>query len=342
MKTIYDLVTSAKSDTYFPLTVGSLPAFSTTGRSSSTRSKPKASAVEAIEMQAKYGVHFPSTGESTSINSDGMDTGFLQAFEGVKSVDGEFVVVGELSIKQDALRTLEVVKDVEQAKTAIDRLMSTGDYPEFVALKATLSGPGFLAQRVEIETNLSMQSLMSRFAEGLAEIAFQMYEAGARVIQIDEPLFTSGHKYRRETGQALQSLFSQLRLRLPEVKFLALHACKVHSVDSLAILDKLDVDVLDLEFTEHPEHFSLFTNQWLLRSEKNIGVGVVSGGTNFVETDTELIQHITQIFNNYDPDLVILKPDCQLRLVPPEVAIRKLEQLNFARQKALELLKSAT
>jgi 5-methyltetrahydropteroyltriglutamate--homocysteine methyltransferase len=343
MKTMTSIIKGIKPNTseiYYPLTAGSLPAFSTKGPGGS-RSRTKATASDAIDVQARHGIQFPSTGEPAATNNNDMVLGFFQAFEGINVTSEGADVTGEIKAKSvDHLVGLDVIKEVEQAKEAVDQLVKADKYPDFIALKATLSGPGLLAQKANSETH-SVQTLMGRFSEGLVEIAHQMYEKGARIIQIDEPLFTTGRKYRLQTIQALQSLIAQLRLQLPELVFISLHTCGSHSQETLNLLEKLDVELLDLEFKHHDENFGVVTNDWLESNGKNVGVGIVDGHVPLVETEIEIGQEVNRIFEMYNPEFVVLKPDCQLRLRTAEEAQGKLGMVQQARQKALALLSKA-
>jgi methionine synthase II (cobalamin-independent) len=189
-----------------------------------------------------------------------------------------------------------------------------------------------------LDADAPVEELMRCFAAGLADLAQLLYDKGARVIQIDEPLFTRGTKFRNSTVDALKALVAQLRLHhLSDLWFISVHMCEKHSTETIRMLEKLDVDVLDLELKRFPGNFDVISNDWLKLSQKNIGVGVVDGYRQTVESEGEIRHYVDRILAFY-PEYVILKPDCQLRKLPPDFAKGKLKMVSLARQIVLESL----
>lgn len=340
MRSIHALIKKAKAgsaevDVFYPLTVTSLPPMASKTLVGVGRSR--VSARDAIFTQSRYGIQFPNAGEPSSFNTKSMEASILQAFDGVKVTDNGIESDGEIRAKaSSALESLDIVKDVEQAKAFIEQLIRDGKYNDFVALKANICGPGYLARRVN--TTAPIQGMIGRFAEGLFDLVRVMYEKGARIIQIDEPLFAKLPKYRAETIQALQDLVKQIHVQLPELLFVSVHMCHKHDVETRGWLEKLDVDLLDLEFRDHPEHFDLFTNEWLQSNGKNIGVGLVSGNDVLVEDITRITVTIDRVIQTYDPGIVVLKPDCHLGNLTAHQAEGKLDVLKQARHIALSRL----
>ena len=322
MKTAYSIA----QDTFFPITIGSYPA---------------TTVIKAVDAQARYGVHFPSTGEVYVAKAHNMALPVLEAFDGVKIDTGEMLIEKMPTIKEAAeIQKLGILEEIREAHERIKKLVDTGKYPEFRGLKVSISGPGTLIHSVYNDTDIDDGDLLDAFATGIVEIAGYAIEAGAEVIQIDEPFLARSEKYRAKTLESLGILFQQLKLRFGnKTKYVALHACHKHDEFLHQQITGMAIDVIDMEFMEFPnEHFSLVQNDKLQTTGKNIGIGVVSGHNEFVESDQSITNHVYRIVKEYDPELVFLKPDCALKELDAGVAENKLKQIQFARKKALEIL----
>lgn len=319
-------ITEIAENTLFPLTIGSLPV--------STTSK-------AIETQARYGIHFPSTGEVYVQKVKSMAIPFIEAFNGVTTQGDEILVTDVPQIKtSEAIAQLGIVAEVKEAIVKVEKLVTSGKYPDFKGLKICVGGPGTLMHAVYNDTGISDKELMLVFAKGLVSIASELVKAGARAIQIDEPFLARSPRFRQETVEALAALARDLKLSLGnEVMFVSLHACEEHSLDLYRSLLGMPFDILDMEFVEHADkHFDLVKNEDLLSHGKNLGVGVVSSHSEFVETEKEISNHVQRIVNAYEETIVMLKPDCALKDFTPSIAENKLERLQFARAKAINIL----
>jgi methionine synthase II (cobalamin-independent) len=321
MKTIY----STAQDTFFPITVGSYPA---------------SSVAKAIEIQARYGVHFPSTGEVYVAKLHNMALPILEAFNGVRIQENEILVDKLPTLKEvDELRQLGIITEIRQASDKIKKLLDSEKYPAYRGLKVSISGPGTLIHSVYNDTSIPDVELLKSFASGIEGLVEHAVEAGAEVIQIDEPFLARSNKNRTDIISALDNMFQQLKLRFGnKTKYIALHACHKHDESLHQSISDMSFDVIDMEFMEFPdEHFSIVQNEKLQSKGKNIGIGVVSGNE-FVESDQSITNQIYRIVKEYDPHIVILKPDCALRHLDMGIAENKLKQIQFARKTALTML----
>lgn len=313
----------------FPMTVGSYPARSST---------------KAIEFQAKYNVDFPSTGEIVVAQKKRMEPPYLEAFNGIEPRGDQFAVTGEIAAKSDEeLAKLPIIEEITEAKSKVDELVAAGKYDGFKGLKFTMPGPGTLVRGLVGDfRDTQYSALMHQLAEGLVRLAVVATKVGACVIQIDEPMYTRSPKNRDNTVQSLRVLLDEIggQISSDSNKFVSLHACGLHSVESVRALLNLSFDVLDAEFAWFPDNFEVIDNDELVSWGKSLGVGVVTHKREYVETDREIYLIANRIVQKYQGDIVLLKPDCGLRTIPPAVAEEKLKKIANIQTLLRELYRS--
>ena len=196
-----------------------------------------------------------------------------------------------------------------------------GDRP----LKAHITGPMTLARAtlVDAESPYSSPSdprLVRDLAQALGQEARHLVEAGAEIVQIDEPALADGV----DTDLAFEAM--RQIVEIGEIPFPALHICK----NVTQILD----DVL----THSPAKMVSIEGEWLRRDElvhidrdylsrcgKQIGLGCIEVRNYSIERLTAVQSFLDLMVTRLGEERIwAAMPNCGLRPVPYEVALKKL------------------
>ncbi|MBC8275819.1 MAG: hypothetical protein H8E40_12740 [Chloroflexi bacterium] len=237
---------------------------------------------------------------------------FAQKLPGYAGETLPYRAVGPIRPSEEPI----TVKDYLHAKElAGDRL-----------LKAHITGPMTMvrATLVEVESIYAGRNdpqLVRDLAEALGQEARFLVQAGAEVVQIDEPVLAD--------GVDLDLAFEAMRqiIEIGEIPFPALHACGNITRILDDVLTRSPVKMISIEgdWLKHDE-LSYIDRDYLARCGKQIGLGCI-------RVSDYKIDRLTRVQNFLDQMVVRLgeeniwaaMPNCGLRPVPYEVARKKLD-----------------
>jgi 5-methyltetrahydropteroyltriglutamate--homocysteine methyltransferase len=196
-------------------------------------------------------------------------------------------------------------------------------------VKFSFTGPFSLSRRVRNTAYPDSAHLVRALAQVLNAEARALAEAGAELLQIDEP-FLAG--YRDDVALAVEAV--NIVTKGVDVTW-GLHVCYGNRYarpsweghyDFLfpAVLDA-KVDQLVLEFARKGyEDLDVIQR---LGWDRALGLGVVDVKTEEVESSQLISQRIRRALEVVPPDKLIINPDCGLRHLPPCVARAKLRAM---------------
>lgn len=210
------------------------------------------------------------------------------------------------------------VGDYELAKGLV------GDRP----LKAHLTGPMTLARNSRVKKGSGYSDktdprLVLDLARALGEEARRLVEAGAEIVQIDEPVLASiEHKDLDLAFEAMKMIVDT-----GGVPFPALHACA--NVTSILedILVRAPVKMVSIEgrWLTH-ESLRHIDGAYLADCGKLIGLGCIKVDDYQIERRTQVLRFLDPIVDRLGEGGVwALMPNCGLRPVPREIALEKLK-----------------
>lgn len=222
-------------------------------------------------------------------------------------------------------------RPVVEAKLRRHRSVPAAAYARAAALTsaplmAEITGPYTLAAAAEIATTAYRQhaDLAADLSTLLAQDVTALIGAGARHIQIDEPLLLA----RPDDAKLVRALLEPL-IDAAEGRATVLVA--THGADAgpcYAQLNSLPGDVIAVDVTAgHP---ALRASIAETGAGKPLALGVVDGSA-AVEDAAELARLIDRLLARYVHDVVWLQPAAGLGHLPPDVAYAKLHALAEAR-----------
>jgi len=229
-------------------------------------------------------------------------------------------MIGAFTSKLPGIREQDVIGKIQPASGAITVADTKYARSKFPKVKGIITGPSTLAHGLRIETPLyrGRDELVLDLAQALASEARALEEAGAAIVQIDEPILSTGAADLVVGRQAVNMITSVLRI--PS----CMHVCGTigEAIDDIL---KTQVSVLDFEFSENPENLEVLSEKDL--KGRLIGYGCVASadpGVESVETIEKRIRKGVEIFG---AENMLVDPDCGLRMLARDVAFGKLSNM---------------
>ncbi len=184
-------------------------------------------------------------------------------------------------------------------------------------VKGMLTGPYTMCDWSFDEHYASRREAVLAFAAIIHEEVGDLEAAGARYIQIDEPAISTRPA---EIDLAIEAMGIVTKgLKAMTIS----HVCYGDFRTIYPRILDLPVDQLDLEFAN-----SHFANLEVFREPKftkKIAVGVIDVHSHILETKSQIKDGIRRALKVFDPEQVMIDPDCGLKTRTVEEAIDKLK-----------------
>ncbi len=184
-------------------------------------------------------------------------------------------------------------------------------------VKGMITGPYTMMDWSFDEHYGSREEAALAFAKLLHAEARDLEAAGAQVIQVDEP--------------ALSARADELPLLVKAVRIVTagldaktvLHTCYGNYEDIYGYFNRLPVDQLDLEMSNSSlDLLERFRRDPL---KKEIAFGVIDVHSHVVEAKAQVVERIENALTIFDPQKLVIDPDCGLKTRTVDEAKAKLE-----------------
>src|SRR5918994_4038971 len=274
----------------------------------------------AIADQERAGVDIVTDGE---IRRESYSNRFATALDGL-DIDNPAMVPGRAGgtnavprVVGKVTRTQPVeVEDLKFLRARTDR-----------TIKITLPGPFTMSQQASDEAYGDEAELAMDLAVAVNEEIRDLFEAGADIVQIDEPWLQSRAEKAREF--ALPAVKRALQ---DQPGTTALHTCfgyaaVVHDKPAgypfLAELADCTADVLAIEAAQPRLDPAVLEPI----AHKTVIVGVIDLSTDTAETPEQVAQRIEHALTVVPVERLQVGPDCGMKYLSRELALAKLEAL---------------
>jgi 5-methyltetrahydropteroyltriglutamate--homocysteine methyltransferase len=214
-----------------------------------------------------------------------------------------------------------VVDDVEYAEQwLVDEFEFTADVAAR-PVKVPITGPYTLASWSFNESYPDDEALAYDLADLVNEEIHALVEAGARYVQIDEPALATTPDDHAIVGACLDRIAEDV----PEDVRLGIHVCygdysRIYPEILEYPVDEVDVELANTDY----DQLEVFTEP---EFTKDFALGVVDAHDATVESVDEIKRNIERGLEVVPPERLTVSPDCGLKLLPREVARRKMENL---------------
>lgn len=187
-------------------------------------------------------------------------------------------------------------------------------------VKGILTGPCTLSYALKIDTPQyrNKEEVILDLAAALHTEAKHLAEAGVTIIQVDEPILSTGAISVDTAKDALSIIFDGIKT--PS----CIHTCGLLT-DIADTWTKLPVDILDFEYAVSETNLTTLSKHDL--HGKKIGCGCVKSSDKTIETIEEIEKHIIACVNTLGKENILIDPDCGLRMHTPDVAYQKLANM---------------
>lgn len=221
------------------------------------------------------------------------------------------------------IRGSSVVGKVQPATrpiTLADTKYALSRHPK---VKGILTGPSTLAHGLSIETPFyrNKDELVLDLAQALAVEANYLQDAGVALIQVDEPIFSTGAANIAVGREAVNAIAG--RLRVPA----SLHVCGNlgNVIDDVL---RINVAAFDFEFANNPGNLEVLSEKDL--GGRMIGYGCVDSADPGVESIETIKKRLEAGIDVFSPDTMLVDPDCGLRMQTRDAALGKLKNMVVA------------
>jgi len=229
-------------------------------------------------------------------------------------------MIGAFTSKLPGIREQEVFGKVQPASGPI----TVGDTKYAISkapkVKGIITGPTTLAHGLHISTPMyrNKEELVPDLAAALLVEARALEAAGITLLQIDEPIFSTGIADLAVGKLAVEQIAAGLHTPV------CMHVCGNlgNVIDEIL---KFNVNVLDFEFANNPDNLDLLSRRDL--AGKMIGFGCVDSTTDRIESTAEIRKRIQKGVEIFDPKIMLIDPDCGMRMRTHETAYAKLKYM---------------
>ena len=216
---------------------------------------------------------------------------------------------------------------VEEIAYGEEWLVSEFEFSREVAsrpVKVPITGPYTLARFSFNEVYDDTGELAYELADLVRQEVENLVEAGARYIQIDEPALAQVPGDHAIVGESLEVITENV----PEDVRVGLHVCYGdYSRIYPEILD-FPIDEFDLELANGDfDQLDVFKEP---EFTTDFAMGVVDAHDADVESVGEIKANIRKGLEVVPPERLVVSPDCGLKLLPREVAYRKMRNMATA------------
>jgi len=261
----------------------------------------------AVKDQVKADIDIISDGQ---VRGD-MISIFASKIPGMKVDNGTSRIISRILPPQNPIGA----QDLRFSKRIIKKL---GGKQE---IKGIITGPGTLVYSSRIEGFYDPEDkkrAIIDMAEALKREASYLEEAGASMIQIDEPFLSTGIVNIKTVKKAVKRISDVIRVPV------ALHACG-DIKEVFEDLLKFNVDIIDCEFAGNPNNLEIVKGAEL--KNKKVGFGCIDTKSQKIETIEEIKRFIKKGIKIIGEEKIIIDPDCGMRKLPRDVAFFKLKNM---------------
>ncbi|MCU0629947.1 MAG: methionine synthase, partial [Methanoregulaceae archaeon] len=180
-------------------------------------------------------------------------------------------------------------------------------------VKGIVTGPTTLAHALHLSSKVyrNKEELALDLSVAIANEVRGLAETGVCMVQVDEPIFSTGTADLSVGREALQRIASGISIPV------CLHVCGgLGSVIDDVL--SMPVDILDLEFAKNPGNLDILSGTDL--KGKMLGYGCIDSSNPEVESIETIASRIRNGLELFAPEQLLIDPDCGLRMQTRDAA----------------------
>jgi 5-methyltetrahydropteroyltriglutamate--homocysteine methyltransferase len=272
----------------------------------------------AVSDQIKAGVDLVSDGQ---VRGDMIEI-FARAIPGMVIEDNTCKIKNKISPPLKSIGSEDLKLAIKIMGKTLDKLNFSDDELANKGVKGIITGPTTMVYSSRLDgfySNDQKDKAILDMAQALKKEAKYLEEAGATVIQLDEPFISTGLVNVATARKAVEIIAKDIKIPV------AMHVCG----DVGQVFDKIlkfKVDIIDCEFAGIDKNVQLLENQSSFHGKK-IGFGSVDTKKESIETVDDIKELIKKGMDIIGPENMLIDPDCGMRMLSHESAFSKLKNM---------------
>jgi len=281
----------------------------------------------AVKKQVEAGIEIISDGQ---VRGNLVEI-FARAVPGMAWEDGNSKIKGKISYinysigANDLKIALKTAKKISKDFKAGAQVLSGGKFQDGVkGVKGIITGPTTLVLSSRLEGFYNRhnrdKAILDLAMTLRRELKF-LENAGAAVIQVDEPFLSTGMADVENARKAIKIMCQDLKVPL------AMHVCG----DVTEVFPKLvnfPVDIIDCEFAGIGKNLKVLEKTDI--GDMKLGFGCVDTKIEKVESPETISKLIEKGIELVGEEKMILDPDCGMRMLSEQAAFQKLKNMKEA------------
>ncbi|MDD1686137.1 methionine synthase [Methanoregula sp.] len=229
-------------------------------------------------------------------------------------------MIGAFAGKLPGVKGQDVTGKIQPAAAAITVADTKYALSKFPKVKGIITGPSTLAHGLHISTPMyrNREELTLDLAAALVVEAKSLEATGITLLQLDEPILSTGIADLAIGKQAVELIASSVHIPV------CMHVCGniANVIDEIL---KYNVSVFDFEFAKNQANLDILSRRDL--TGHMLGYGCIDSTTDEVETVPEIRKRIEKGVEYFDPKILLIDPDCGMRMRSRESAYWKLKNM---------------
>jgi 5-methyltetrahydropteroyltriglutamate--homocysteine methyltransferase len=251
-----------------------------------------------------------------------VENGISKIFDKIKPSNHS---LGENDLKHAIKTAQKTSSDFLDTNKLDNKLLVGNDFNKnFKGVKGIITGPTtlVLSSRVEGFYNRDKkEKIIMDMAMALKNEAYSLQEAGAAIIQIDEPYLSTGLADLKTAKNAVKIITDNLSIPV------SMHVCG-DIKDIFKDILKFSVQIIDCEFAGLPNNMQTLEQEY--DGSKKIGFGCIDTKVEDVDELDQIVNLIKNGVNIVGEENILLDPDCGMRMLSRDVALLKLKKMTEA------------
>lgn len=275
----------------------------------------------AVSDQIKAGVDLVSDGQ---VRGDMIEI-FARAIPGMVIEDNTCKIKNKISSPLKSIGAIDLKFAIKTVENTLNKINITEEEMANKGVKGIITGPTTMVYSSRLDgfySNDQKDKAVLDMAHALKKEAKYLEEAGASVIQLDEPFISTGLVNVATARKAVEIIAKDVKIPV------AMHVCG----DMERVFDKIlkfKVDIIDCEFAGIANNIHVLESQSSFQGKK-IGFGSVDTKKESVESVDELKKLIKTGMDIIGSENMLVDPDCGMRMLSHESAFSKLKNMVVA------------
>ena len=289
--------------------------------------KCKIAIQHSVKSQVNAGIDIISDGQ---VRGEMVEI-FAKCIPGCKIEENTCKINAKINNPLENIGVKDLKLAIKYMNQELDKLNISSKDRKKKGVKGIITGPSTIVQSSKIGPIYKNKDIaIIDMANALKSEAIALEKAGAKILQIDEPFLSTGLINMEIAKDAIGIISKEVKIPV------AIHCCgDIKNV--FEDLINFNVDIIDCEFAGQNTNLDILDSYSTNLKGKKIGLGVVDTKKSSVESIEEIAKLIEKGLDIVGDKDLFIDPDCGMKLLPEEIAFKKLKNMVEAIKLFIEL-----